>query len=63
MPSNEQESIMQGLLMAQMTLESMGKKEQKDGKTILKIEQELPGLGALAPGIAMPPASPEKPAQ
>lgn len=63
MAPGEQENIMQGLAMAQLTLESMGKMEQKEGKTILKVEQELPGLGALAPAMGMPTAPIPEPAQ
>ncbi len=53
LPADAQEKTMQSLMIGQMTLEAMGKKEQKDGKMVLKIEQALPGLGQMPvmPGV------------
>ncbi len=47
-PADAQENLMQSLAMGQMTLLSMGKKEEKDGKTVLKVEMPLPGSGTAA---------------
>lgn len=56
-----QERLREGLVIGKTTLESMGKKEERNGKTVLKIDQSIPGI-PMVPNTEAP-QTPQQPAQ